>query len=78
MIASTDLEKAMFSIHIFQEYLQMGNTNIPSVDPIDNVQQLMEIVVTEDDVLSKLLNLKKSPQDKMVITLICQWKWHMQ
>ena len=38
----------------------MNNTNIPSVDPIENVPQMMDILVTEYDILNKLLALKKS------------------
>ena len=36
------------------------NTNIPCFDPMENVPQMMDIVVTEDNVLNKLLALKKS------------------
>ena len=54
------LTKQKLSIPIFQEYLQEANTNIPNVDPIENVPQMMDNVVTEYYVLNKLIALKKS------------------
>ena len=61
MIASTDLEKAdVHNTYFLGIFTKEDNTNINIVDPIDNVPQMMDIVVTEDDALNKLLALKKS------------------
>ena len=61
MITSTDLEKAdglnTYSSRIFTKE---DSTNIPSVDPIENAPQMMDIVVTVDKVLKKLLAFKRS------------------
>ena len=60
MIASTDLEKAdALNTYFSRIFTKEDNTNIYSVDPIENVLQMMDVVVTEDDVLNKLLALKK-------------------
>ena len=54
MIASTDPEKADVLNTYFSGILSTeDNINIPSVDLIDNVPQMMYIVMTEDDVLNK-------------------------
>ena len=59
MIASSDLDKAeVFNTYISRVFTKEDNTNIPSVDPILNVLQMMEIIVTVDGVLRKLLALK--------------------
>ena len=61
MIASTNLEKAdVLNTCLSIIFTKEDNTNIPSVDPIENVTQMMDIVVTEDNVPNKLLALKKS------------------
>ena len=54
MIASSDHDKAE----------KEDNANIHSFDPIVNVPKMKDIIVTEDDLLSKLLALKtsKSPR----------------
>ena len=47
--------------YYFEQYLpRKDTTNIPNSDPILIVPQMMDIVVTEDDVVSMLLALKKS------------------
>ena len=66
MIASTDTECAdVLNTYISRIITKEDNTNIPSVDPIENV--------TEDDVLYKLSCCRKkvSPQHQMAIILIC-------
>ena len=61
MIASADLEKAdVPNTYLSRIFTKEDNTNIPSVDPIENVAQMMDIAVTGDDVLNKHLALKKS------------------
>ena len=61
MIASSDLGKAeVLNTYFYRVFTKEVSTNIPSFDPIENVPQMMDIIVTEDDVLSKLLALMKS------------------
>ena len=56
VIASTDLDKANILYNYFSLiFTEEDNTNIPSGDPIENALQMMDIVVTEEDVLNKLL-----------------------
>ena len=61
MIASTDLEEAdVLHTYLSRIFTNEDNTNIPSVYPIENAPKMMDIVVTEDYVLNKLIALKKS------------------
>ena len=47
MIASTDLGKTdVLNSYFSRISTKLDNTNIPSVDPIENVPQMMDIIVT--------------------------------
>ena len=50
----------MFSIYFKKIFTKEDNANTPRVYPIENVTLMTDIVVTGDDVLNKVLALRKS------------------
>ena len=50
----------MYSIYFKKIFTKEDNANIPRVDPIENVPLMTDIAVTGDDVINKILALRKS------------------